>query len=165
MEVDRTPFPEFWYGIDLPGYREIKGTYQLMAYDTLPPLPLGIFRSEFHWLPAEPWNAEQGCGATEERERAWQEKFERLVRDASEMNLALPASFLRYMRGDLKNVCLSAVAATTGYRIGSWRVPREGATFSCSLPTRRTACSGTCTSIRRAGITAWSCPGTILAAM
>ena len=102
MGPDQTPFPACWYGIELPGYREHNATMQGFKYDSIPPLPEYLFCGEFQWLPEEPWSKEPGCGDTEEYRRTWLARLQKLAADASQLGLALPTAFLRYMGTDLR---------------------------------------------------------------
>jgi uncharacterized protein (TIGR02996 family) len=50
MRANPTPFPAQWVGTDLPGCRDVDGTYAGSGYQYLPPLPVERFRGDWRWL-------------------------------------------------------------------------------------------------------------------
>ena len=88
------PFPTAWYSIELRGYREPPGlcTYHAYAYEELPPAPEGLFDGSFRWLPPD--------GPRHSDGQEWYEPgiLAGLADQAAGMGLALPRSFLDFMR-------------------------------------------------------------------
>src|SRR4051794_31957320 len=104
MQVQDAPFPAAWYGMDIPQCRKVKGTYERLPYDSLPPLPRGDFCGDFQWLR----HVEKKYDIKPEEEASLQAEFERLVLDATSLGLCLPEPFLLFMRdADLRSkACL-----------------------------------------------------------
>lgn len=50
MRANPTPFTPEWIGTDLPGYRNVAGTYGGSKYTGLPSLPVEQFHGDWKWL-------------------------------------------------------------------------------------------------------------------
>jgi hypothetical protein len=84
LRVNPTPFPAEWIGTDLPGGRDVNGTYGGSAYRSLPPLPVEKFKGDWKWLlPAKhkPQAAKHGS---------------RLAKLAKARGLTLPPGFVEF---------------------------------------------------------------------
>ncbi|WP_439626037.1 TIGR02996 domain-containing protein [Gemmata sp.] len=84
LRVNPTPFPAEWIGTDIPGAREVDGTYGGSQYRSLPPLPVESLRGDWKWLlPAghTPSPAEHGT---------------RLAKLATARGLTLPPGFVEF---------------------------------------------------------------------
>jgi len=84
LRVNPTPFPSEWIGTDLPGARDVAGTYGVSGYQSLPPLPVERFRGDWRWLlPAghKPRAAKHGT---------------RLAKLAKARGLTLPPGFVEF---------------------------------------------------------------------
>ena len=103
MQPDNSPFQATWSMHALPGLREIDATYGGWDYGTLPPLPAHLFDGSFSWLPPLPDDF-----LCSEREAGYRPKeildyrrnvarLEQLEAEADSLNIALPASFVRFM--------------------------------------------------------------------
>ncbi len=56
MSPEKSPFPCGWPGSELEGYRQPprESAVSWFPYETLPPLPGGLFRGDFQWLASQP---------------------------------------------------------------------------------------------------------------
>jgi uncharacterized protein (TIGR02996 family) len=89
MRANPTPFPSGWWSVDLEGYREGAETYGLFPYESLPPLPVELFRANFHWLTR--------LRKQPSSKRKVNKKLEHLGGAAATLNLRLPRDFKVFM--------------------------------------------------------------------
>ena len=92
VRANPTPFPSAWRNFDLGTLREGQGTYDAWAYDSVPALPIDEFRGEFQYLDVEPANRAKARTTARARRMG-----ERMVADAAEKGVALPAEFVKFM--------------------------------------------------------------------
>jgi uncharacterized protein (TIGR02996 family) len=87
LRANPTPFPAGWCSVDLEGYRAVDGTYGLLTYESLPPLPVELFRGDFHWLAGQ--RKSRATSARVIRHR----QVDRITAAAADLKLALPNEF------------------------------------------------------------------------
>src|SRR5262249_28095395 len=81
----QSPFESAWWSFDLGKYRPCSGTYQLYAYDELPPLDEALLRGDFaSRTPAKPRK-----GRTS--------KPPKFIAAAERLGVTLPPEFIRFM--------------------------------------------------------------------
>ncbi|GAA1272178.1 hypothetical protein GCM10009665_70270 [Kitasatospora nipponensis] len=80
-------FTAGWFASDLGMYRPSRGTYQLYAYDSLPPLEPAPFTGDFGWL-----------GDLGEPDPGQEEPIAALERGLAELGLTLPRDFAAFQR-------------------------------------------------------------------
>ncbi len=85
LRANLTPFPAGWWSVDLEGYREVEGTYGLFPYDSLPPLPEGLFQGDFRWLKGSRQRAPSKPHPSK--------KLDHLAAAAATLGLELPDEF------------------------------------------------------------------------
>ena len=99
MLPNQTPFPAAWLSIELEGYRDHPEptTYSQFSYENLPQLPTELFRGDFEWLKQS--ELSEDVEIVDLRPQ-----IERLLTTASQIKLALPEEFVRFMKSpDLPN--------------------------------------------------------------
>jgi uncharacterized protein (TIGR02996 family) len=131
MLANPTPFPSGWWAIGLPGVRDIRGTYQLLPFDTLPPLRCPPFTGTFDWLP-KPTEETNLSPREANDEEQYEHHLKRLVRHLSDNKLVVPSDFLRWM-ADRSVQCIPS--CTGCYPRRSWdAAPVAGSPGSRVLP-------------------------------
>jgi hypothetical protein len=108
------PLQYGWSSFDLDGYRSSRGTYDLFAYEDLPPIPATQLQGKFQWLTPLEKDLDQQMQiyspSVEERAQS-QEKLKNITTSAQHLGLTLPDEFLHFMSSpELQNRIPSCTA-------------------------------------------------------
>ncbi|HTI15672.1 MAG TPA: hypothetical protein VL461_14100 [Dictyobacter sp.] len=95
-----SPFPYGWCSSDLGKYRFCYGTYDLYAYDSLPPIATSQLQENLQWLMPLHTDLDRIMQTyqpmTWEQKRS-REKLHKIIDSAQQLGLSLPTAFLRLM--------------------------------------------------------------------
>ena len=107
MHPDKSPFPAWWWGIDLEdaGLESVRpnlGTYAQYAFARLPSLPFAL-HGEFDWLASsQPHTRHIGLERPDENAQA----VVALENAAATMGLPLPAEFVKFIKSPALHECI-----------------------------------------------------------
>ena len=118
MAPDKSPFPTYWWGVELDNYRPSSGTYQAYPYDSLPPIPIGYLDGSFRWLDETPLE----LSPIEEKwvrdsETNFRSQFLEIRRQTATLGIELPDTALKFLSDSSK---MNRVRAGTD---SYWRMP------------------------------------------